>query len=197
RIIIHPTDPHTVFICALGRATGPQKDRGVFRTTDGGKTWKHVLFVDENTGCSGLSIDLRNPKVLFAGTWQVVMHTWAMFSGGPGSGVYVSKDGGTKWTRLTNGLPTPPVGKIDVAIAPSDSKRVYALIQTADQGALWRSDDSGENWGVVNWQRALIGRAGYYIHLAVSPSNADEVLVANSSFWLSADGGKSFRTQPW
>ncbi len=125
------------------------------------------------------------------------MHTYAMFSGGPGSGVFTSHDGGSTWKRATTGMPKSPVGKIDVKIAPSDPKRVYALIQTADQGSLWRSDDAGETWAVVNWQRALIGRAGYYIHLDVSPTNPDEVLVANSSFWLSTDGGKSFRTQPW
>ncbi len=121
-----------------------------------------------------------------------------MFSGGPGSGVYVSRDGGSTWKRLEgHGLPKPPVGKIDVAVAAKDSKRVYALIQTADQGSLWRSDDGGDNWKVGSWQRALIGRAGYYIRLAVSPANPDEVLVANSSFHQSIDGGKSFRTLPW
>ena len=198
RIVIHPSNPDIVLACAAGRLTGPQEERGVFRTTDGGKNWKRVLFVDPDTGCSGLAIDPADPQTLIAGTWQVVMHTWAMFSGGPGSGVFVSHDGGDNWMRIDgHGLPKPPLGKIDVAIAPSDPKRVYALIQTADQGSVWRSDDGGRNWAVVNWQRALIGRAGYYIRIAVSPSNPDEVLVADSSFWLSTDGGKSFRSMPW
>jgi photosystem II stability/assembly factor-like uncharacterized protein len=198
RILVHPTNPEIVFACAVGRATGPQQERGVFRTMDGGKSWDRVLFVDENTGCSGLAMDPQNPRVLFAGTWQVEMRTWAMSSGGPGSGVYVSRDGGTKWTKIEGrGLPRPPVGKIDVAVAPSDSARVYALIQTRDQGSLWRSDDGGESWRVVNWQRGLIGRAGYYIRLAVSPTNPDEVLVADSSFWQSVDGGQTFREVPW
>jgi photosystem II stability/assembly factor-like uncharacterized protein len=198
RIVIHPTNPDVVFACATGRLTGPQPERGVFRTTDGGKTWERVLFADANTGCSGLAMDPNDPSVLFAGMWQVEMHTYAMFSGGPGSAVYVSRDGGSTWKRLEgHGLPKSPVGKIDVAVAAKDSKRVYALIQTADQGSLWRSDDGGENWIAASWQRALIGRAGYYIHLAVSPSNPDEVLVANSSFWVSTDGGKNFRSQPW
>jgi len=196
RIVIHPTNPDIVFVCALGRTTGPQQERGVYRTTDGGKTWQRVLFVNPNTGCSGLAMDAHDPNVLFAGTWQVVMHTWAMLSGGPGSGVYVSRDGGTRWTRLTSGLPTPPVGKIDVAIAPSDSKRVYALIQTAGQGSLWRSDDGGTSWKVVSWDRRLIGRAGYYIRLAVNPKNGDEVMVANSSFHRSTDGGLTFPSPP-
>ena len=192
RVVIHPTNPDIVFVCALGRTTGPQQERGVYRTLDGGKTWQRVLFVNANTGCSGLAMDAHDPTVLFAGTWQVVMHTWAMFSGGAGSGVYASRDGGTTWTRLTRGLPTPPVGKIDVAIAPSDSKRVYALIQTANQGSLWRSDDGGTSWKVVSWDRRLIGRAGYYIRLAVNPRNGDEVMVANSSFHRSTDGGLTF-----
>ena len=198
RIVIHPTNPDIVYVCAAGRLTGPQQERGVFKTTDGGKTWQRSLFVDPNTGCSGLSMDASDPNTLVAGTWEVVMHSYAMLSGGPGSGVFITHDGGANWKRIEgHGLPHSPVGKIDVGIAAKNSKRVYALIQTADQGSVWRSDDGGENWAVVNWQRALIGRAGYYIRLAVSPTNPDEILVADSSFWLSSDGGKSFRTMPW
>jgi len=198
RLVIHPTNPDIVYACALGRMTGPQQERGVFRTTDGGAHWDRVLFVDENTGCSGLSMDAKNPQKLFAGTWQVEMHTYGEFSGGPGSGVYMSRDGGTTWNRVAStGLPHSPVGKIDVAVAPTNSDRVYALIQTADQGSMWRSDDGGVNWRVVNWDRALIGRAGYYIHLAVSPTNENEVFVSNSSFHQSLDGGETFRPTPW
>jgi len=198
RIIVHPTDANIVYVCALGRTTGPQPERGVFKTTDGGKTWNRMLFVDGNTGCSGLNIDENDPNTLFAGMWQVEMHTYAMFSGGPSSGVYVTHDGGAHWTHIEgHGLPHAPLGKIDVAPAPSNSKRVYALIQTADQGSIWRSDDGGANWTAGSWQRELIGRAGYYIKLAVNPKNPDEVLVANSSFWQSTDGGKTFRTLGW
>jgi len=154
RVIVHPANPDIVYACAVGRATGPQQERGVFRTSDGGKTWSRVLFVDPDTGCSGLSIDAHDPNTLVAGMWQVVVHTYAMFSGGPSSGVYISHDGGANWKRIEgHGMPKSPVGKIDVAIAPSNSKRVYALIQTADQGSLWRSDDGGENWAVGSWQR--------------------------------------------
>ena len=193
RILVHPTNPDVVFVCALGRATGPQHERGVYRTTDGGKTWAQTLFVNANTGCSGLAIDPNDPNVLLAGTWEVVMHTWAMFSGGPGSGVYRSRDGGATWQKLQHpGLPKPPVGKIDVAIAPSNGKRMFALIQTANQGSLWRSDDGGDSWKVVSWDRRLIGRAGYYIRVAVNPQNPDEVLIANSSFHRSTDGGLTF-----
>lgn len=198
RIIVHPSDPNTVYACAAGRLTGPQQERGVFKTTDGGVTWKRVLFADPGTGCSGLTMDAGDPNTLFAGMWQVVMHTWAMFSGGPNSAIYATHDGGTTWQKLEgHGLPHGPLGKIDVAIAPSNSRRVYALIQTADQGSIWRSDDGGRNWTNGSWERSLIGRAGYYIRLAVNPKNPDEVLVANSSFWQSTDGGKSFRSVPW
>jgi photosystem II stability/assembly factor-like uncharacterized protein len=198
RIVIQPQNPDIVFVCALGRMTGPQQERGVYRTTDGGQHWDRVLFADENTGCSGLSMDPQNSHTLFAGMWQVEMHTYAEIGGGPSSGIYVSRDGGTRWTRLEgHGLPKPSVGKVDVAVAPNDPSRVYALIQTAGQGSMWRSDDGGENWHVVNWDRSLIGRAGYYIHMAVSPTNEDEVLVANSDVHQSLDGGEVFRSVKW
>jgi photosystem II stability/assembly factor-like uncharacterized protein len=198
RIIVHPTNPNVVFACVLGRMTGPQQERGVFRTIDGGQNWERVLFADERTGCSGLSMDPHNPHTLIAGMWQVEMHTWGELSGGPGSGIYISHDGGNKWTRIEeHGLPKSPLGKIDVAIAPSNPQRIYALIQTKDQGSVWRSDNGGEKWRRINSQRALIGRAGYYIRLAVSPSNDNEVLVANSSFWQSLDGGENFHEVRW
>ncbi len=198
RIIVHPSNPDIVFACVLGRTTGPQQERGVYRTIDGGKNWERVLFADEKTGCSGLSMDPQNPHTLVAGMWQVEMHTWAELSGGPGSGVWISHDGGTTWKRIEgHGLPKSPVGKIDVAIAPTNSNRVYALIQTADQGSVWRSDDGGDTWKAVNYQRQLIGRAGYYIRLAVSPSNDNEILVANSSFFQSLDGGFNFDEKHW
>jgi photosystem II stability/assembly factor-like uncharacterized protein len=198
RIVIHPSNAETVFACVLGRMTGPQQERGVFRTTDGGLHWVHVLFAGENVGCSGLVMDPQNPHTLFAGMWQAEMHTYGEFSGGPGSGIYVSRDGGSKWTRIEeHGLPHAPLGKIDVAIAPTNSSRVFALIQTKDQGSVWRSDDAGEDWKAVNYQRALIGRAGYYIRIAVSTGSQNEVYVANSSFHQSLDGGENFKEVPW
>ena len=192
RVIIHPTNPNVVYVCALGRATGPQQERGVYKTADGGATWQRSLSTDASTGCSGLTLDAQHPDILFAGTWQIEMHTWAESSGGPGSAVYMTRDGGGTWRKLENGLPKSPLGKIDVAVAPSDAQRVYALIQTANQGSLWRSDDGGAAWRVVSWDRTLIGRAGYYIRIEVNPKNADEVLVANSSFHRSLDGGNTF-----
>jgi photosystem II stability/assembly factor-like uncharacterized protein len=198
RIVIHPSNPDVVFACVLGRVTGPQQERGVFRTIDGGQHWERVLFAGDNVGCSGLSMDRHNPHTLIAGMWQVEMHTWGELSGGPGSGIFISHDGGTKWTRLEeHGLPHAPVGKIDVAIAPTNSSRIYALMQTKDQGSVWRSDDAGEHWKAVNAQRALIGRAGYYIRLAVSSGADSEVYVANSSFHQSLDSGENFHEVRW
>jgi photosystem II stability/assembly factor-like uncharacterized protein len=198
RILVDPTDPDSVWACALGRLPAPQQARGVFHSSDGGKTWTRQLFVDANTGCSGLSMDAHDPKTIFAGTWQVKMNTWGEYSGGPGSGVYVTHDGGAHWSRIIgHGLPTSPVGKIDVAVAPSDATRVYALIQTNGMGSLWRSDDGGRNWKTVSWDRKLTGRAGYYIHLMVSPADPDRVIVADSSVSESTDGGKTFAIKPW
>ena len=185
-------------MCALGRATGPQQERGVFRTADGGKHWDRVLFVDENTGCSGLAWTrtIRARCSPACGRWRCT----------PGANSAAVRAAASMframaeptWTRLEgHGLPHSPVGKIDVAIAPTDSNRVYALIQTTDQGSLWRSDDGGENWRVVNWDRALIGRAGYYIRLAVSPANENEVLVSNSSFIIRWMAAKLSGTVPW
>jgi photosystem II stability/assembly factor-like uncharacterized protein len=198
RVVVDPQDSDRVYVCALGRLTAPQQERGVYRTEDGGKTWQRVLFVDANTGCSGIGMDPENPRTLFAGMWQVEMHPWAENSGGPGSGVYVSHDRGTTWTHIEgHGLPHSPLGKIDIAVAPTDSNRVYALIETDKQGSMWRSDDGGANWHVVSWDRTLIGRAGYYIRVAVSPADENMVLVSNSSFLVSRDGGLTFVATPW
>ena len=194
RVLIHPTNANIVYVCAVGRATGPQQERGVFKSTDGGATWKQTLFVNPDTGCSGLTLDPKNPNHMFAGTWQLEQHTWGQFTGTkPGSGVYESKDGGDTFTKVTAaGLPKDPLGKIDVAIAPSNGQRVYALIQTKDQGSVWRSDDGGVTWRVTSWDRSLTGRAGYYIRIAVNPFNADDVLISSSSHHRSVDGGKNF-----
>ena len=192
RVLIHPTNPNIVYVCSQGHLTGPQEERGVFKSTDGGANWQRVLFVDRNTSCAGLDMDKSDPNTLIAGTWQVEQHTWAQLSGGPGSGVYVTHDAGVKWAKVTTGMPKSPVGKIDVAIAPSNPKRMYALIQTADQGSLWRSEDAGTSWKVVSWDRSLIGRAGYYIKLMVNPQNPDDVFVSSSSFHRSTNGGATF-----
>jgi hypothetical protein len=206
-IIVHPTNENIVMACVLGRGTGPQKDRGVFRTEDGGKTWQQTLFVDERTGCSGLQLSHKDPNIVIAGTWEMYLQTHVLESGGPGSGIHLSKDNGRTFTKVTHpGLPKSPFGKTDVAIAPSNGLRMYALIQTGSsgvstwggkgrtpseaQGSLWRSDDGGATWANVSWDRRLIGRAGYYIRIRVSPDDPDHLMIANSTLWRSRDGGR-------
>ena len=206
RVLIDPRNPDIVFACALGHAYGPQPERGVFRTTDGGKNWQHVLAVDENTGCSDIVMDSNNPRLLFAGMWQLEMHTWSRVSGGPGSGLYRSTDGGATWKRLTgHGLPDSPLGKIGVAMARRTS-RIYALIETGDgvpwdgkptqRGQLWKSDDGGDRWELVSYDRQLQGRAAYYTRCAVSPDNENEIYFLTAAFSKSLDGGRTLTSMP-
>ncbi len=206
-IVIHPNDENIVMACALGHATGPQPERGVFRTEDGGQTWERVLHVDEDTGCSGLQISQQDPDVVLASTWEIFLQTHVLESGGMGSGIFRSTDGGRTFEEIEDpGLPRSPYGKTDVAIAPSDGNRMYALVQTGKdgvkgmpseaQGSLWRSDDGGDTWNNVSWDRRLIGRAGYYIRVRVAPDDPDHLLVANSSLWESFDGGRTFARGP-
>jgi len=202
RIVIHPTNPDIVYVAALGHSHGPQRERGIFRTMDGGETWEHVLFVDENTGASSLEMDPNNPRILFAGMWQVEVHTWGRESGGPGSGIHMSRDGGDSWTKLEgNGLPLLPVGKVDICLTAANSSRVYALIETGDgvpwhgqeteSGELWRSDDGGHNWQLMTHDRNLGGRTGYYNNCVVLPDDPDEVFFLTAAFVHSTDGGRT------
>src|SRR5215813_3893612 len=203
-VVIDPKNPDIVMACAVGHAYGPQQERGVFRTTDGGKTWNRVLFTDENSGCSDLVMDQSDPKTLFAGMWPLVIHTWGRSSGGPGSGLFVSHDEGATWTKITgHGLPTRMTGKWGLAIARSNPKRIYALIETGDgvpfngngeetdSGKLWRSDDSGENWKLVSYDRRMGGRTHYYFRVEVSPDNENEVHFLTNPYGRSTDGGQT------
>src|SRR5439155_453113 len=161
-----PTNPDIVLVCALGRAYGPQQQRGVYRTTDGGRTWTRALFVDANTGCADLAIDPGDPNTLFAGMWQFEVKTWHLQSGGPGSGLWVSRDGGATWKRLAgHGLPDPKrvVGKSAVAVAPSNPNTVYALIEDQDP-ALYRSADRGNTWRRGSRNHDMAERAPYYVY---------------------------------
>lgn len=207
RIVIDPDNPDIVMACALGHAYGPQPERGVFRTTDGGRNWDRVLFVDENTGCSDIAMNPRNPRVLFAGMWQLEIHTWGRDSGGPGSGLFTSRDGGATWTRLTGrGLPLGPVGKVAVAISKSNPSRIYALIETGDgvplngketeRGQIWRSEDGGTNWRMINTDRNAMGRAHYYSRMAVAPDNENETYYLTALFSTSIDGGVTLTAAP-
>ncbi len=202
RLVVHPKDPDTALVCALGHAYGPQPERGVFRTTDGGKTWAKTLFVDENTGCSDIAMDPKNPRVLFAGMWTLEIRTWGRESGGPGSGLFKSTDGGVTWTRLQGrGLPTRPVGKVAVAIAASNPNRVYALIETGDgvpwkgqptdRGQVWRTENGGDTWQVVSYDHNAMGRAHYYSRMAVAPDDEDEAYFLTASYSKSIDGART------
>ena len=200
RVVIDPTNPEIVFMAAQGHSYGPQQERGVYRTQDGGKTWQRVLFVNENTGAIDIVMHPRNPQILFAATWQLEMHTWGRESGGPGSGIHMSRDGGTTWTRLQgHGLPTHALGKIGLAISYSNPDRVYALIETGDgvplhgeetdNGELWRSEDGGANWRVVSFNRDLACRQPYYTRVTVSTDNPDEAYFLCATFSRTLDGG--------
>jgi photosystem II stability/assembly factor-like uncharacterized protein len=206
-VVIDSHNPNIVLACSLGHAYGPQPERGVFRSTDGGKNWERVLFVDENTGCSDLAIDPNNSHILFAGMWQLEIHTWGRTSGGPGSGLFKSTDEGASWKRLEgHGLPKPPVGRIAVRVARRDSNRIYALIETGDgvpmngeptqSGQLWRSDDGGENWQLVNSDRQVRGRTHYYTREEIAPDNENEVYFFSAAFSKTLDGGHTLTNMP-
>jgi photosystem II stability/assembly factor-like uncharacterized protein len=195
-LVVHPRNPDVAFAAVLGHAFGPNPERGVYRTRDGGKTWQQVLEKDADTGASDVALDPSNPNIVFAGLWQARRRPWDLTSGGPGSGLYVSRDGGDTWRQLTgDGLPEGIWGKVGVAVAPSDGRRVYALIE-AEKGGLFRSDDGGESWSLVSRNRELRQRAWYYTTLAVSPANPDEVWVPNVPMLKSIDGGNTFREVP-
>jgi photosystem II stability/assembly factor-like uncharacterized protein len=191
---VHPTNADIAYAAALGSPFGPGKERGVYRTTDGGKSWQQVLFKDPDTGACDVALDLNNPRVIFAGLWQTRRKPWEMTSGGPGSGLYVSRDGGDTWKQLDAGkagLPEGIWGKIGVAVAPSNSARVYALIE-ANEGGLFRSENGGESWKRVSDHRGIRQRAWYYSTITVDPANADVVWCPQVPMLRSIDGGKTF-----
>ncbi|HTZ97797.1 MAG TPA: hypothetical protein VMB18_15455 [Terriglobales bacterium] len=191
RVIVDPKDANIVFVAALGHPFGPNAERGIFRTTDGGKTWQRVLYKDENSGGIDVAFDPHNSHILYATLWQARRTPWDLTSGGPGSGLYRSNDGGSTWKLLTeHGLPKGPYGRIGVAVA-ANSDRVYALIEAQD-GGLYRSDDGGDTWQLVNNSRSLWQRAWYYMHVTADPQDSDEVYIANVDFYRSSDGGRSF-----
>ncbi|HEX6976716.1 MAG TPA: hypothetical protein VF147_20050, partial [Vicinamibacterales bacterium] len=192
-MVVHPSNPDIAFAAVLGHAFGPNSERGVYRTLDGGKSWEQVLKKDADAGASDIAMDPSNPAILFAGFWQARRLPWDLVSGGPSSGLYVSRDGGNTWKQLTgNGLPEPNWGKVGVAVAPSDGRRVYALIE-AEKGGLFRSDDGGENWELVNPSRALRQRAWYYSTITVNPVNADDLWFPQVPMLRSIDGGKTLK----
>ncbi len=193
RVRVHPREPDVVWVAALGHAWGPNRERGVFRSCDGGRTWKHALFRSEGAGAADLSVDPANPRILYAAIWQAQRTPWSMTSGGPDSSLWTSTDGGDTWIDISRnpGLPRGVLGRIGVAVSPADGRRVYAVVE-AEDGALFRSDDGGATWQRGSEEPGLRGRPWYYMHVFADPVDVDTVWVADYSLWKSTDGGKTF-----
>lgn len=191
-IAIHPQNPDIVYVGALGHAFGPNEERGVFMTTDGGKTWSKTLYIDREHGVSDLELDPSNPNILYAGMWQFERKPWTHRSGSEKGGVYKSIDGGRTWTKLTKGLPKL-IGRIGVRVAPSNSNVVYAITESKE-GTLYRSDDRGENFRQVSKEARIVSRGFYYTTVRVDPTNENRVYAVASGLFVSIDGGRTFRT---
>ncbi len=193
KVRVHPSNPDIVFVAAQGHVWGSNAERGIFRSRDGGKSWTKVLFRDDSTGAADLSMDPSNPNVLYAGFWQAHRRPWMLVSGGKGSGMFKSTDGGDTWTELTKrpGLPTGLWGNIGISVSGANPQRVYAIIE-ADEGGVFRSDDAGATWTRVNAERKLRQRAWYYTKIYADPKNPDLVYASNVQFQVSRDGGRTW-----
>ncbi len=192
RIEIHPENPDVAYVAVQGQIWGPNTERGIFRTRDGGKNWKQVLKVSENTGASDLSMDPTNPRILYAAMWNHGRKPWFIHSGGTDGGIFKSADGGDNWEKLTGGLPEM-IGKIGVDVSASNPDRVYAIIEAEpEKGGLWRSDDAGKTWSLIDGHRVLHSRAWYYIHITADPVDENTVYVLNVPLMKSIDGGKTW-----
>jgi len=194
KIRVDPHNPDLVYVAALGHAFGPNSERGVFKSTDGGASWRNVLFKSEQAGAVDLSIDETNPRILYASIWQAYRSFSQLSSGGPDSGLWQSSDGGETWADLSDkpGMPSGIKGKLGVAASPAQAGRVWALVEHKTAGGLYRSDDYGAHWEQVSDNPQLISRAWYYMHLTADPQDPDTVYVNNLNFWKSTDGGKTF-----
>jgi photosystem II stability/assembly factor-like uncharacterized protein len=193
-VVIHPTNSELVYVAAQGALNGPSKERGIYKSDDGGKTWKNVLYVDENSGCSDLNMDPNNPRILYAAMWDHRRLPWAVQSGGKGSGLYKSIDGGETWFKIQNGLPNE-LGKMGISVSKANSDKVYALVESdteKEQGGLFVSEDAGENWNRVSKDHRLISRAWYYIEVFADPVEENTVYVLGAAGLKSADGGKTW-----
>ena len=191
KVLVNPRNPDIAYVAALGHPFGANPERGVFRTTDGGRTWEKVLYKDENTGAVDLAFDPKNPNIIFASLWETRRSPWALSSGGPGSGLYRSNDGGSTWKKLTDkSLPNGPWGRVGISVG-ANSDRIYALIQ-ANEGGLYRSDDGGDTWQLVNPSHSLIQRPWYYMHIIADPQDSETVYVMNVDAYRSTDGGRTF-----
>ena len=200
RIVVHPHNQDIVWVAAMGHSFGPQKERGIYKTVDGGKTWKQVLFVDENTGGADIAINPKNPDELLAATWQLHINTWGLNSGGKGSGVFHTTDGGETWKAMSeNGLPggekDPNAGKIAVAISPSHPNIFYALMEQ-DHTSLYRSTDSGKTWEKRSTNHTMAERASYYTRIGLDIEDPNRIYFLSVRFAMSVDGGKTLVARP-
>ncbi len=196
-MVIHPDDPDRVWVAALGHIFGPNEQRGVFRTTDGGESWEKVLFVSDSTGFVDIEASPANPRVLYAAAWRAEREPWTMISGAEEGGIWKSTDGGDSWTKLEKGLPEGKVGKIGLDVSPANPDRVWALIEAKEPGGgLYRSDDAGKSWQRVNRNRELRQRAWYYTYIEAHPTDENTLWAMNAGYWKSIDGGKSFERKP-
>jgi len=194
RVVIHPKNPNIIFVAAQGALYGPNKERGIFKSVDGGVTWNKILYVNNLTGCSELSMDYNNPLVMYAAMWEHQRLPWKVISGGSGSGLYKTTDGGVTWNQIHNGLPKEK-GKMAVAVSRSNSEKVYALVESdsnKELGGLFVSNNSGRNWSKISSDHSLIQRAWYYIELFIDPTDEEKVYVLNASAQRSIDGGKTW-----
>ena len=192
---IHPNDPETIFVAAIGQAFQPNKERGVYRTLNGGETWEQVLYVADTIGAADLEFAPGNPEILYATMWRAERKPWTIISGGfQAGGIYKSVDGGTKWKKVTKGLPEGLIGKIDLAVSADDPKRVYAVVEApSGEGGLYRSDDWGESFYLVSTHNGLINRPFYYCNIEANPLNANSLYSMAGGYYHSTDGGKSWR----
>jgi len=196
RIIIHPKNPDIVWVAVMGHLFGPNEQRGIYKTTDGGKTWKQTLFVNNQTGCSDLVMEPGNPNVFYAGTWRLIRTAYSLESGGEGSGLWKSTDAGETWVNISakKGLPKNTWGIVGVAVAPSNTDKIYAIIENKD-GGLYMSQDAGETWTLQSKDNNIRQRAWYYTKVYVDPQNENQVYCPNVSFMVSMDGGKTFKSK--
>ena len=193
RMAVHPTNPDIVYVAAMGNLWKPNEERGLYKTTDGGKTWKKILYVSDKAGAVDINLDPNNPRIMYASTWQIKRNGYRMDSGGPDSHLWKSTDSGNTWEQITDrpGLPTGTIGIIGVAVSPMNSDRVWTIIE-AEEGGVFRSDDGGQTWTKTSANRSLRQRAWYYTRIYADPQNVDRVYVLNVGFWRSNDGGKNF-----
>ena len=191
-VIIHPSNPDIIYITAQGAQYGPSKDRGIYKTTNGGENWENVFFINDTTGAASLSMDINNPRILYAAMWQHQRYPWYMESGGEKSGLYKSIDGGSSWEKLKGGLPEG-FGKAGISVSRANSERVFAVIEAeGEKGGVYRSDNGGKKWSQVNKNRVNIARSWYYMEIFADPINENIVYVLNAPVMKSIDGGKSF-----